>query len=67
MQSVEFSQHNGLNNGETLSASGFEILIGLFSVQPVKQFPTGISEPEKSLSISEQIVTVGTGLELRFA
>jgi hypothetical protein len=50
VQSVQFGQRNGLNDREALGRAIFQIAVCLLAVEPVKQLPRGVPQPEEGFT-----------------
>jgi hypothetical protein len=67
MQSIEFSQRNGLYDIETFVCPVPEVVGGFFPVETVEQFPGRIAQPEEWFAVPGlQVAPVFTHLQLCF-
>jgi hypothetical protein len=65
MQAIKLSKGDSLYHRKTLFRSAFEVISCLVAVETMKQFPAGISQPEKWFAVTHNKMFVFAYSELR--
>jgi hypothetical protein len=67
-EAIEFRENNRLDHGKSLRGAPLQIEFRFLPIEPVKEFPRGVPQPEKGATVFPQQITavVADGQRLRY-